>query len=279
MRCGILLQAVTFVIAVLVESGSGWCAAGLSGTIVEIETPIASPHPLQGYLRQAAITGTSPAVVLLHSCNGNWRRLDERWGKLIASWGYVTLTVDSHGPRGLQSSCDRYSADFVFDGYRALKYLVQRPFVDPDRVAVVGFSQGGRVALNSVERGAVEQSSPEKFRAAIAFYPWCLGIKGNMTVPTLVLIGELDDWTPASACRDLAEGRDDMGISRQKGDGVPIQLVVYPGAYHAFDAPNLKAPGDLLSHHSEFNQSATDQSVDALRKFLYATIGGKGQSQ
>jgi dienelactone hydrolase len=279
MRCGNLLQAVASVIAVLVGGGSGCFAAGLSGTIVEIETPLASPQPLQGYLRQPAVAGTSAAVVLLHSCNGNWRRLDEHWGRLIASWGYVTLTVDSLGPRGIQTSCDRDPADFAFDGYRALKYLVQRPFVDPDRVAVLGFSQGGRIALNSVERGVVEQSSPDKFRAAIAFYPWCLGIKGNMTVPTLVLIGELDDLTSASACRDLAEGRDDMGISRQKGDGVPIQLIVYPGAYHAFDAPNLKTPREVLGHHWEFNQSAADQSVDALRKFLYATIGGKGQTQ
>ena len=30
-----------------------------------------------------------------------------------------------------------------------------------------------------------------------------------MTVPTLILIGELDDWTPAKECRNLAEGRDD----------------------------------------------------------------------
>ena len=49
--------------------------------------------------------GPSPAVVLLHSCNGDWRRLDERWGKRIASWGYVTLTVDRFGPRGINSTC------------------------------------------------------------------------------------------------------------------------------------------------------------------------------
>lgn len=216
--------------------------------------------------------------MLLHSCNGNWLRLDERWGKLIASWGYVTLTVDSFGPRGLKNICAGDGpADLAFDGYRALKFLLQRPFVDPDRVAVVGFSQGGWIALNSVERGAIEQSSRNKFRAAVAFYPRCRGINGNMTVPTLVLVGELDDWTPAGDCRNLVEGRDDWGISRQKDDGVPIRLVVYPGAYHAFDSPNLKTPKQLFGHHLEFNQSAADQSVDALREFLYATIGGKEQ--
>ena len=31
-----------------------------------------------------------------------------------------------------------------------------------------------------------------------------------MTVPTLILIGELDDWTPAEECRKMVEGRDDL---------------------------------------------------------------------
>ena len=55
--------------------------------------------------------GPSPAVVLLHGCNGNWQRIDERWGKRIASWGYVTLTVDSFGPRGIKSTCNDGAPD------------------------------------------------------------------------------------------------------------------------------------------------------------------------
>ena len=213
-------------------------------------------------------------MVLLHGCNGNWRRLDERWGKRIAAWGFVTLTVDSFGPRGLTNTCSSGApVDLAHDAYRALGFLVRQPFVDPARVAVLGFSQGAWQALLSVERGIIEQTSPNKFHAAIAFYPHCLGFKGNMTVPTLVLIGELDDWTLATECRNMVEGRDDWGISRQRGQGIPIKLVVYPGAYHGFDAPNLATPVKLLGHHLEFNQSAADQSTVALREFLEATIG------
>jgi dienelactone hydrolase len=247
------------------------------GRVVEFESPLASAQPLQGYLRLPAEARQSPAVILLHSCNGNWRRLDERWGKQIASWGYVTLTVDSFGPRGLTNTCGNGApVAIVFDAYRALNFLVRQPAVDPDRVAVLGFSQGGWLALTSVERGAIERSSQAKFRGAIAFYPHCLGFKDNMTVPTLILVGELDDWTPADECRNLVEGRNDYGISREKGQGFPIKLVVFPGAYHAFDAPSLATPRQFFGHHLEFNQAATDQSIDALRKFLYATIGGKG---
>jgi len=211
--------------------------------------------------------------VLLHSCNGNWKRLDERWGRTIAAWGYVTLTVDSFGPRGIDNTCTSGSpADMAFDAYRALDFLVQQRAVAPDRVAVLGFSQGGWLALSSVEQGVVEHSSANKFRAAAAFYPPCRTIRGNLTVPALIMIGELDDWTPADGCRQLAEGGDDYGVSRQRGAGAPIKLIVYPGAHHAFDAPTLKTPRELLGHHLEYNQAAADQSAAALREFLDATL-------
>ena len=243
--------------------------------VVEIESPLASTHPLQGYLRQANGAGPSPAVVLLHSCKGDWRRLDERWGKRIASWGYVALTVDSFGPRGLKSCGDDFPNDMILDAYRALNFLARDPRVDPARIAVLGFANGGRVALMSVEHGSLEQTSSNKFHAAIAFYPPCRGFKGYMTVPTLILIGERDGVTPAEECRNMVDGRDEMGLSRQKDQGAPIKLVVYPGAYHGFDAFKPMASVKLPEDHVEFNQSATDQSIVALHEFLDATIGRK----
>lgn len=273
------LAAAIALTAALLPGDASRCAAAPaepSGTIVEFENPLASPLPLQGYLRQPNTLGRAPAVVLLHGCNGDWRRLDERWGKLISAWGYVTLTVDSFGPRGLKDTCGSGApVALAFDAHRALNFLTQQPSVDPARVAAVGFSQGGWLALSSVERGPIEQIAKNKFRAAIAFYPPCLGFKDNMTVPTLVLIGELDDWVRAGECRNMAEGRDDYGISRHKGDGVPIKLIVFPGAYHSFDAPGLKTPVQFIGHHLEFNQAATDRSIEAVREFLDATIGDK----
>ncbi|SDS93674.1 dienelactone hydrolase family protein [Bradyrhizobium canariense] len=276
--CGV----ATFVGALLIGSAVPCHAAPSesAATIVEFESPLAGRQSLQGYLRRTNTAAPSPAVVLLHSCNGNWQRLDERWGKRIASWGYVTLTVDSFGPRGIKNTCSSGApVDLAFDAYRALNFLVRQPFVDPARVAAIGFSQGGWLTLTSVEHGIIEQTTPDKFRAAVAFYPPCLGFKGNMTVPVLILIGELDDWTPATECRNMIEGRDDWGISRQKGQGIPMRLIVYPGAYHGFDASSLKTPVQLLGHHLEFNQSAADQSIAAVHEFLNATIGGKEQNK
>jgi dienelactone hydrolase len=274
-----LARIAAIIILAALLSGSATACLGTdlpAGRLVEIENPLASSQPLQGYLRQPHDAGALPAIVLLHGCNGGWRQLDQRWGKLLASWGYVTLTVDRFGPRGLGSACTGGPPPTtVFDAYRALAFLVQQSFVDRDRIAVIGFSQGGLLALTSVERGMIERASNDKFHAAIAFYPPCLGVKDSMTVPTLILIGELDDWTLATECRNLVEGRDDYGISRQKGLGVPIEFIVYPGAYHAFDVPSLATPVQFLGHHLEFNRAARDQSVDAVRKFLYAKLGGQ----
>jgi dienelactone hydrolase len=266
---------VAGVFAALLLTGSTAIALDSGAAIVELESPLVRAQPLQGLLRRPSGAGPFPAIVLLHSCNGNWQRLDERWGRPIVLWGYVTLTVDSFGPRGIENTCTSGSpADMAFDAYRALDFLVRQHAVDPDRVAVLGFSQGGWLALSSVERGVVEHSSANKFRAAAAFYPPCRAVRGNLTVPALILIGALDDWTPADGCQQLAEGGDDYGVSRRR-EGAPIKLIVFPGAYHAFDAPTLKTPRELLGHHLEYNQAAAEQSAVALREFLDAMLRAK----
>ncbi len=48
--------------------------------------------------------------------------------------------------------------------------------------------------------------------------------------PLLVLIGAEDVWTPAAPCKAFLDGA--------IGRGAPIETEIYPGAYHAFDAPN-----------------------------------------
>ncbi len=262
-------RSTTALLLSLAGALGSYANAQPSGSVVELESPVATSRPLQGLLRLPNRTGASAAVVLLHSCNGNWRRLDERWGRVIASWGYVTLTIDSSA----NSNCRNAAVELAQDAYRALNFLVQHPAVDPARVAALGFSQGGWLAMSSVERGVIEQTSTNKFRAVVAFYPPCRQFKDNMTVPTLILVGELDDWSTARECRSLVERRDDYGISRDGARGVPIKLIVLPGAYHSFDSPNLTTPVNFLGHHLEFNQAATDQSVAAVREFLTMTMG------
>jgi dienelactone hydrolase len=211
---------------------------------------------------------------LLHGCSGFPESLDQEWGAKIASWGYITLTVDSFGPRKLRNTCGRSNsaADTIFDPSQALKFLAKQPFVDPERVIVVGFSQGGWLSLSAVERGPIEHVAENKFVAAAAFYPLCRPITGPMTVPTLIMTGENDEWTPADACRKLVAGEDATGTSRLKGDDAPVRLIVYPNAYHGFDLSNLKVPVTYFGHRHEYNKEATDQATETLREFLKSMV-------
>jgi dienelactone hydrolase len=50
----------------------------------------------------------------------------------------------------------------------------------------------------------------------------------KIDVPFLVLIGEEDNWTPASLCRGLQ-------ANEELKKAAPVEMVFYPGAYHGFD--------------------------------------------
>jgi dienelactone hydrolase len=209
------------------------------------------PFDLRGLLRRPEGSGRFPAVVLLPACGEYAGLLDEDWGARLSSWGYVTLTIDGFGPRGIKD-CDHglsENPDLVLDAYRGLNFLIAKSFVDPKRVAIAGFAWGAMQTLSA--------------------------FKGNMTVPTLILIGERDDLATADACRKMAAGEDDFGISRQKGAGAPVRLIVYPDAYLAFDLPVLKSATWYRGHRLEFNKPAADQASEALRAFLQANIGGR----
>jgi dienelactone hydrolase len=96
----------------------------------------------------------------------------------------------------------------------------------------------------AVERGSIERRFPERFAAAIAYYPSCRGHSATLTAPTLVLIGEADDSNPAEACREMA--------TRPHRDGARLDLAVYPGVYHAFDVDWFQRGRDVRGHWFEY---------------------------
>jgi dienelactone hydrolase len=71
------------------------------------------------------------------------------------------------------------------------------------------------------------------FRSAIALYPNCRRLRETAwsgRVPTLILIGSADDWTPATVCQQMVSGA--------HGRSARVEIVVYPGAHHEFDRAN-----------------------------------------
>jgi predicted dienelactone hydrolase len=92
------------------------------------------------------------------------------------------------------------------DALGALAFIAGQTFVDPQRVAAVGFSKGGWTALLVSESNdsfsLFVRPSNLKFRAAVAFNPPCSGVGARPLIPTLILIGTLDEWTPAAHCSE-----------------------------------------------------------------------------
>jgi dienelactone hydrolase len=222
---------------------------------------------IQGYLARPDGAGSFPAVVALHGCAGMHDTTRQRLVDALVGGGYVILFVDSYATRGIDHACTS-SAFATFlrrrpDAYGALVFLARQTFVDPQRVAAVGFSAGGWVTLSVAETRSFELFDPPsnlRFRAAVAFNPPCQQAAARPAIPTLILVGALDDWTPAADCSNK--------IAPWGNDGPPIELVVYPGAYHGFYYPHLQPGRTMLGHFLEYNGEAADNASHRLRQFL-----------
>ena len=223
---------------------------------------------IQGDLAKPDGAGPFPAVIGLHGCAGMHDTTKQRLADELVARGYVLLLVDSYATRlGIDHACTSSAfATFVRrrpDAYGALVFLARQAFVDPQRVAVVGFSAGAWVTLSVAETNSFEQFVPEdnlRFRAAAAFYPPCKQAVGRPGIPTLIFIGALDDWTPAADCSNK--------IASWGNDGPPVELIVYPGAYHGFYYRHLQPGTTMFDHWLEYNGEAADNATRRLHQFL-----------
>jgi dienelactone hydrolase len=203
---------------------------------------------LSGYLvRPMGTKIPAPAVVALHGCGGLFTRngqLNAREQDWAARWrtaGYAVLFPDSFGSRGQGSQCQSREREIVprlraQDAAAAADWLASQPFVDKAKLAAVGWSHGGSTVLWTVRTGFKPANA--EFKTAIAFYPGCRVLaeqraRWTPRLPLTVLIGGADDWTPPEPCRDLDRRH---GMAGDKTAG--WHYAEYPGAYHAFDAPN-----------------------------------------
>ncbi|MDC7743456.1 dienelactone hydrolase family protein [Rhizobium binxianense] len=216
--------------------------------------------PLLGYLSRPEGDGPFPAVVLLHGCEGMRLSVKELWPKRLVAWGYAVLVVDSFTTRNIQDTCQTTLPDRVFDAYGALNFLSKQNFVDIRRVALMGFSAGGTATLEGTKIEGNEQLMDHKFRAAVAYYPVCAASQGDATVPILILSGDRDNWSQAERCRQR--------LARLSDTGPPIELNIYKGTYHDFDAPEFKVGRRVLGHIEKYNPDAAEKSIRSVRLFL-----------
>lgn len=225
--------------------------------------------------------GTVPAVAIFHGCGGPGQNT-ARMAGLLASWGYAALVVDSFSARGLKDVCGRNwpkQADAearAHDIDAALAWLAKQSFVDAKRLAFMGYSYGGGVALLRAVSPRLEDRTQPAARAAILVYPDCaladaLGPRLAVRQPTLFAMGARDDWTPVPQCQAVidrvVQGRD------------LIETRIYEGAHHSFDAlglpvrylpdvGNRSKPGGCCGAHYGANEAAWKAFVADVKAFL-----------
>ena len=189
--------------------------------------------------------GPFPAVVALHDCGGLIHRpmtqtqLYDEWAKTLVAHGFAVLFPDSFGSRGLGSQCGEQnrnvhaSKERVADANAARLWLQAQNYIRPERISLVGWSNGGAAVLWTIRPTTAPRDGGADFRSAVALYPSCRRLREtawSARVPTLILIGGADDWTPAAACQQMVAGARDRSAR--------VQIVVYPGAHHEFDRAN-----------------------------------------
>ena len=233
--------------------------------------------PISGELYRPSGTGPFPAVVALPGCTGRFDPISERnISRHYTDRGYAVLWTDSFSTRGIQHQCGfvPHPVDQVLDAYGALDFLTVQPFIDPARVIVLGVAQGGTTALGLASpTGFTQGISPHRFIAAIAYSPHCYPGFATVTVPTLILTGEVDSWNPAAECEAMMAQRPATATATGTDTGATERLIVFPGAYHGFNLAGLKDhPTELFWHYMDYNEHADRAAWAAVETFL-ATLG------
>ncbi len=189
----------------------------------------------------AAADAKLPAVVLVHGSGGVYPEEITYWAKLLNEHGFAVFVIDIFSPRGVKSTGEDQSqvpfAADTADAFAALGMLGSHPRIDPNRIAVMGFSRGGITAVRSGVVRIIDGAAPSglRFAAHVALYSG--GCAGTIAMtakpgvfspePMLFVHGDADDYAYISDCRSYAQ--------RIAAAGTPTEFVVVPGARHKFD--------------------------------------------
>lgn len=223
-------------------------AAMAISTLVEAAEPVdivEGSTSLRAVLYRPEGGGPFPAVVALHGCGGllnSSGKVATRfadWGDRLAAAGLAVLFPDSFSSRGLANQCRvrerkvRSSRERVADANAARRWLQGQAWTTKNRVSLMGWSSGGIATLWATRPRAAPRDATPDFRSAVALYPSCRRpgtAAWSARIPTLIMIGKADDWTPVIACEQM--------VADARGRSARATLITYPGAYHEFDRPN-----------------------------------------
>jgi len=201
-----------------------------------------------------------------------WRDHHYEYMQMYRESGFATFELNSFKSRNISSTVGSQvevtTAAIILDAYKAFEKLANHPNIDKSRVSITGWSLGGAVALFSGWKPVIKAIANDlKFASHLAFYPPCFFDLENTEFtdsPIHILIGELDNWTPAEPCVNLVNK-----ISKNYN----VKLTVYADSHHSFDSQEpiefnekgysfknclfkLNSEGDVLMNYLNFPMSS-----------------------
>jgi dienelactone hydrolase len=207
--------------------------------------------------------GPVPVVVIAHGTGGVDGR-GARWAAFFLEHGIGSLEIDYFGPRGLRGGVAQRLPTPTHDIYSALKILATHPRVDRRRLAVIGFSRGGAMALDS--SNYTETLAGVRTVAHVGIYPWCSDVQLHPQrdlPPVLVLSGAEDHFIANASCQSAA--------MRAAKSGRRVTFKAYPGAYHGWDGSYtgmVSYTYTPLEYRIQADSSVTRQSMEDVLAFL-----------
>ncbi len=209
-----------------------------------------------GYLARPDLDEPKPGVIVIQEwwgLNAHIRDVTER----IAQQGFVALAPDLYHGKTVAEPNDAQKAAMELDRARAMKeidgavaYLKAQPYISSKKIGVIGFCMGGGLALHTAAHnpdvGAVAAFYGGGSPAADAF--------AHSRAAILNINGERD-MRVTSTIKELDEGL--------KKYTMPHEMVIYPGAEHAFFNDTRREV-----HKPDAAHDAWNRALNWFRKYL-----------
>jgi dipeptidyl aminopeptidase/acylaminoacyl peptidase len=214
---------------------------------------------------QATAAAKAPALVYVHGGPGGQTR--KGYSALIqylVNHGYVVLGINNRGSSGYGKTFyvaddQKHGKEPLWDCVEGKKYLASLPYVDKDRIGIIGGSYGGYMVL------AALAYKPEEFAVGVDIFGVANWLRTLESIPPywesqrLALYTEIGDPVKDKAMlREVSplfhadkikrplfvvQGANDPRVIKPESDdivaavtknGVPVEYVVFPDEGHGF---------------------------------------------
>jgi phospholipase/carboxylesterase len=160
----------------------------------------------------------APAVLMLHGANSSGQRALDLLRPLADGSGLILVAPDSRGSTWDMLLDERYGPDVAFLDV-TLQTLFERYAVDPDRLAIGGFSDGASYALS------LGITNGDLFSHILAFSPGFAAPFDQRGVPRIfVSHGTRDQVLPIDACSRKI-------VPMARGAGYDVRYREFDGAH------------------------------------------------